>query len=265
VLGGGVSFGRTHHTADRDAYLAHARLRSFERRVEQSRDVLRKAAAVGPLVVSVSWGKDSTALAHLALETLGRVPMLHMSSPYALPGWERVYDYFAARTDVTVLPAERSLAEYLEWCERIGLPHERTANVQSRVVQEIKRDRGGEWAREHGYAVQVLGLRASESVIRRMLLRRRGLLYQLSTGDWRAQPLAWWSAQDTWAYLFSREVPYHPLYDHETHGQTRETLRNTGWLSTDGAEQGRIAWLQEHYPAQYRQLAAEFPRIRQLR
>jgi 3'-phosphoadenosine 5'-phosphosulfate sulfotransferase (PAPS reductase)/FAD synthetase len=167
--------------------------------------------------------------------------------------------------DVEAKARGKTTSALREWCERIGLPHERTANVQSRVVQEIKRDRGGEWAREHGYAVQVLGLRASESVIRRMLLRRRGLLYQLSTGDWRAQPLAWWSAQDTWAYLFSREVPYHPLYDHETHGQTRETLRNTGWLSTDGAEQGRIAWLQEHYPAQYRQLAAEFPRIRQLR
>jgi 3'-phosphoadenosine 5'-phosphosulfate sulfotransferase (PAPS reductase)/FAD synthetase len=86
-----------------------------------------------------------------------------------------------------------------------------------------------------------------------------------TTTSQRAQPLAWWSAQDTWAYLFSREVPYHPLYDRETHGQTRETLRNTGWLSTDGAEQGRIAWLREHYPDQYRLLEAAFPRIRQLR
>lgn len=259
------SFGRINHAADRDAYLAHAQTRVFRRRVEQAREVLQRAADTGPLAVSVSWGKDSTALAHLSLETLGRVPLLHMSSPYALPGWERVAEYFAARTDVHVLPASRTLREYIEWCKRIGLPHERTATAQSKVVKEIKRDRGAEWAREHGIDVQVLGLRACESVIRKMLLRKRGLLYQLADGQWRAQPLGWWETRDTWAYLYAHEVPYHPLYDCETHGQSRESLRNTGWLSTDGAETGRIAWLRHHYPDQYRLLEAEFPSIRQLR
>ena len=258
-------FGRINHNADRDAYLMHARTWTFRNRVEQACEVLGRAAALGSVAVSVSWGKDSCALAHLAIKTLGRVPLLHMSAPYALPGWERIAEYFSTRTSVHILPAERSLRQYIEWCKTIGLPHERKASVQSRVVGAIKRDRGAEWAREYGIDVQVLGLRACESNIRKMLLRKRGLVYQVADGGWRAQPLGWWTAQDTWALIFSEEIPYHPLYDRETHGQTRETLRNTGWLSTDGAEQGRIAWLREHYPDQYRQLEAAFPRIRQLR
>lgn len=53
-----------------------------------------------------------------------------------------------------VLPASRTLREYIEWCKRIGLPHERTATAQSKVVKEIKRDRGAEtgriaWLRHH--------------------------------------------------------------------------------------------------------------------
>ena len=58
-----------------------------------------------------------------------------------------------------------------------------------------------------------------------------------------------------WAYIVSRGIPYNRrIYDAETHGQTRD-LRNTGWLSTDGAEDGRIAWLAFHFPDEYETLA----------
>lgn len=67
-----------------------------------------------------------------------------------------------------------------------------------------------------------------------------------------------------WARIAERGLPYHPLYDCESHGMTRETLRNSGWLTTVGAAEGRIAWLRQHFPEQYRALAAEFPQVRRL-
>lgn len=243
-------------------YEVWATTRAFARHVETASRILCEGAERGPLVISVSWGKDSIAMAALALEVLGPVPVLHLASPYALPGYEECVAWFRERTDVHVLEASRSLAEYVAWCKEIGLPHERAKSVQQRVVAEIKRDRGAEWARERGFAVQALGLRISEGGPRAAMLRAKGPVYALKDGSWKCCPLAYWTAKDVWGYLVSRGVPYNrKLYDAETHGETRESIRNTGWLSTDGAQQGRIAWLKTHFPAQYEQLVSEFPQV----
>ena len=247
-------------------YEVIASTRSFTRHVETARRILRDGAARGPMAVSVSWGKDSLALAHLALDTLGPVPLFHMASPYGLPGYDECRAYFAARATVHELPASRSLAEYIAWCQDIGLPHERERNVHQKAVSEIKRDRGTEWAREHGFTVQALGMRIAEKGPRARVLRKRGPVYEMADGSWKCCPLAYWTTKEVWAYLVSRGVPYNRrLYDAETHGQTRETLRNTGWLSTDGAEEGRIAWLAFHFPDEYATLAAHFPQVQALR
>ena len=248
----------------RREYAVWARTSAHQRRVEAASEVFRRAAAVGRVVVSSSWGKDSTALCDLAIETLGRIDIMHLASPYGLPGGEHVAEHFASRAQVHVVQASRSLAEYIEWCRDVGLPHERLPNAQAKAVRSLKIDRAATWAEEQGFAVRVLGMRADESANRRRLYRRRGQLYELATGGWMAAPIAWWTTADTWARIVSRDLPYHRLYDCETHGITRATNRNTGWLSTDGAHEGRIAWLRAHFPEQYRMLAAEFPQVRLL-
>lgn len=245
-------------------YLTHARTRAYARHVDTARRILDHAVERGSLVVSMSWGKDSVAMGDIAIEHLGRVPMLHLASPYALPGSEHVRAHFEARADVTVLDARRTLAEYIEWCREIGLPHERSRSVKSRVVSSIKSDRAREWCAERGYAVQALGMRIAEKGPRAQLLRAKGPVYSLVDGGAKACPLAYWSVADVWARIVARDLPYPRLYDCETHGQTRETLRNTGWLSTDGAEGGRLVWLRRNFPEQYAMILTEFPHLWQI-
>lgn len=110
-------------------------------------------------------------------------------------------------------------------------------------------------------AVQALGLRIDEGGPRAKVLRARGPLYRRADGTWLAAPLAHWTAADVWAWIAARGLPYPPLYERETHGQTRESLRSTGWLTTIDAPDGRIAWLRAHYPAQYAALVAEWPHL----
>lgn len=252
--------------ADLREYEVLASTRAFARRVEAARDILRRGATLGPCAVCVSWGKDSLALAHLALDTLGaKVPLFHMAGT-PMPGYEESVAYFHERATVHTLPAPKTLDETIAWCQSVGLPHERTQSEQKRVVQAIKRDRGTEWAMDHGIAVQVLGMRIDEGGPRARLLRKRGPTYQTGDGLWKCNPLAWWSSKDVWAYIASHRIPYNRrIYDAETHGQTRETIRNTSWLSTDGAEDGRIAWLAFHFPEEYALLAGHFPQVRMMR
>lgn len=245
---------------DLDAYREWSKTKAFARRVDAARTTLRVAAALGPLIVSTSWGKDSVALADLALDTLGPVPLLHQASAYRLPGWDRVAEHFAARTPVHVIEPKRTLAETIAWLHEIGLGYER-ARHSSRATHRAKRDAADEWCEARGFRVQALGLRIDEGGPRARVLKTRGPIYARAGGATIACPLARWDARDVWARIVSRELPYHPLYDRETHGRTRETLRNTGWLTTIDAPDGRIAWLRAHYPEQYRALVLEFPRV----
>lgn len=249
--------------SDLRQYEVWSQTKAFARHVDSASEILRRGASHGSLIVSLSWGKDSIAMGALALEVIGRVPMLHLASPYALPGYDETREWFEARTDVHVVPASRSLAEYVAWCKNVGLPHERTRSAHAAVVKNIKRDRSAEWVAEHGFAVVCLGMRIAEKGPRAAMLRARGPVYQLVDGTWRCNPLTYWTNDDVWAFIASRGLPYnHRLYDAETHGLTRETIRNTGWLSTDGAERGRCAWLRQHFPEQWQMLVDEFPQVR---
>lgn len=243
-------------------YAVWARTKVHRRRVERARDILLDAHRRDPpLAVMTSWGKDSIALCDLSLTTLGRVPLVHLASPYALPGYEATIAHFCARTQVLECPASRSLAEYIEWCQRIGLPHERDRNAHKRAVVSIKGDVGDALAEEHGWRTIALGMRIAEGGPRAHVLRKRGPTYCVASGVVKTNPLAYWETRDVWAHIVAHDLPYPALYDAETHGQTRETIRNTGWLSTDGAERGRLVWLRAHYPEQWEALAAAFPHI----
>lgn len=251
--------------AQRSTYLIRSRQPDFQRLVAESRLAIDRAAFRGKTVVSMSWGKDSCAMGHLAISALGRCQMIHLASAYEIPGGEHVEAYFRERADVSVLESSRTLPETIEWLKDVGLPHDRTRSKQGSVVQALKKDRGREWCTEQGFTVQLLGMRASESKARKSLFTSRGMSYDLKCGIHIVCPLARWTSRDVWAYLVSNEVPWHPLYDKETHGETRETIRNAGWLSTDGAAQHcRISWLRMHYPEQFQILRQHFPEVQRL-
>lgn len=249
--------------SDLREYEVWARTAAFSRRVEGAKRVLDDAASRGECVVMTSWGKDSVAQLDLAIEHLGPVRAIHLASSYRLPGSERVAEHFAARCDVSAVPDARSVEDVIAWLREVGLPHEREGSGR-KAGTRIKTSRGAAALADSGARLQMLGMRIAEGGPRAIWLRRAGPVYE-ARGAWVACPLAYWSTRDVWAYIASRGLPYPALYDCETHGQTRETLRNTGWLTLAGAQEGRVAWLEAHYPDEYRRLREAFPRVETLR
>jgi len=241
------------------AYSVRAKTQAFQRRVDAALRAIE--AAERRAVVSVSFGKDSCAVAHLSARVLGRIDMMHMACAHELPGGERVREFMSSLGPIHELPPLNTLQESLEWLRVVGLPHERERSAHQRIVKSRKKDRGHDWAVEQGYATTILGMRADESSGRRWCFRKRGTTYQRPSGHWSCNPIAWWSSADVWSYLVSNGIPWHPLYDCESLGFTREILRNGGWLYTDGLARGWGAWLRKHYPEQWRRLVAEFPQV----
>ncbi|HEU5276816.1 MAG TPA: phosphoadenosine phosphosulfate reductase family protein [Xanthobacteraceae bacterium] len=239
---------------------AWATTQAFRRKVETAKRELDRTASLR-CVVAVSFGKDSAALAHLAHSERGPIEMMHMRVAHALPGGERVEAFMQTLGTLHVLDPLNSLEGSIAWLRQVGLPHERTKQAHQKIIKERKRDRGDEWAQARGFQCTILGMRAEESRTRRILFRSRGLTYERGNGLMMSNPIGRWSAQDVWAYHVAHSIPWHPLYDCETLGFTRERLRSGGWLYTDGAAEGWTSWLRRHFPEQYRHLVAAFPRM----
>lgn len=237
-----------------------SRSAAHRRRVESALRIVEQAAAIGPVAVSSSWGKDSTCCVDLALRMIGpSLRVFHLATSYRLPGWEPVARHFSDRCQVVEIPSPRALDETIAWLHEVGLGCDRTDKQKA----SRKKASGGEaWCKESGIAAEIMGLRREESRQRDILVKWKGRVYQRSTGLWVALPIADWTSADVWSYLISRDLPWHRLYDCETHGRTRFDLRNTGWLTTIDASDGRIAWLERHYPEQYRALVAEWPHLK---
>lgn len=241
-------------------YMAHSRTRLFTKRVDFAKREIEKVASNSP-VVSVSFGKDSSCLAHVAKLVLGDISMMHMACAHELPGGESVEEFFRGIGTLNELPPLNTLAESIEWLKEVGLPHERDKAAHRAIVKERKKDRGIEWCNANGFESLCLGMRADESKNRKRLFCARGPTYRIKSGITVCNPLAWWDSRDVWAYIVSNDIPWHPLYDAQVLGFTRERLRNGGWLYTDGANKGWIQWLRKSYPEQYEKLENEFPRV----
>ncbi len=149
--------------------------------------------------VAYSGGKDSTVLAH---QVLGEAPdtmvLLWDYGCHYIPRW--LHEEFVA--NARRLGARELRVRTSEAYERLG---RRAVNVLGReylgkLVPEL---------REEGFDLAFIGLRAEESVKRR--LRTRGFTWREHGMDCCA-PLRDWTAEDVWAYIASRNLPFASVY-----------------------------------------------------
>lgn len=244
-------------------YEVWAQTSAFLRRVDAAHARIAASAELGPTVVLSSWGKDSQAVVELALDVWGqRTRVRHLASSYRLPGWREVESHYAAQCEVVSIDDARSVEDVIAWLREVGLPHERASKSAVKAGTRVKTQRGV--ASSDAGEVQLMGMRIAEGGPRAIRLRSSGHTYRARQG-WTSCPIYDWESRDVWALLASRKVPYLPLYDFETHGQTRETLRNTGWLTLAGWDRGRVGWLARHYPEHYQTLRKHFPQVEKFR
>lgn len=217
----------------------HCRLTAFRRRAEKAVEDLRRFAAAGPCWVGVSWGKESTIVAHLAaaLHAQGvEVPVIWFRPrPNAMPACDLVRDTFLARwpIDYREVDCEIPLLDSGEWGIDEGYdPHWHA------------------YHREHPR--HVLGLRADESRARRL----RARLFGVSTANTCA-PLSFWTGADVFAYLYAHELPVHPTYAMSIGGAIeRERLRVAALGGDPGRGFGRAEWEERYYGAALREARA---------
>lgn len=191
---------------------ASPRLAELERSAIEAMETF---AAEGPFYVSVSWGKDSVAVAHLST-ALRAPPPLYWFPAGAIenPDCVLVRDAFLARWP----------ARYFE----IGV----TA--------------GGDpdaWD-VHGDARRASGIRAEESATRARSAAYDGLATMRS-----CRPILRWTGAEVFAYLARHDLPIHPAYACSLAGTLDRGRIRVGPLGGDrGSGRGRAEWERAYYP-----------------
>jgi len=171
---------------------AWSRTQAFRDRCREAIDTIVAFASGGPCWLSVSWGKDSTVLAHLGWSVREEygidLPMVWIVWTRSQnPHCPLVRDAFLSRWP---MPYSEQIAD---WTDDVEDPEV----VWQEAIRAVHAVHGPRW---------IGGMRADESAMRRRRMAR-GLVVSGS-----CQPMGHWEARDVWAYLYVHDLPVHPAY-----------------------------------------------------
>lgn len=244
--------------------LMHARTLQHIKLVAQAERVIDRALATAEeWAVMWSAGKDSTAMAHLAIRIDPTLELVSEKDDLDFPGERQYIERLAARwgARLTVLEPQVSPAA---WMAEHGAGLAGDADVHSRAAGLAKVCFYGLVEEYSAGRPIMLGLRAEESKARSKSRAKHGSLYQKKSGQWVACPLADWTGLDVYAYLIAHDVEILNVYQCVAlmHAAEPWRLRKSWWVPGASARHGHVTWLRHYYPSLYQQLVDWMPAAR---
>lgn len=214
--------------------------------------------------VSLSGGKDSTTVAHLAHTARPGTPIVWFDSGLEFPDTGPYIHALAERFDwnlhvITATPDALSiLAASGAW------DHDAPPGWDAPDLHHALVTAPAEQARDRFGHAEAWGLRAAESAGRRALLAPGGGTFTRADGTVVCSPIWSWRDLDVTAYLAAHQIDPHPAYARlKAAGATGKDLRVGLALDGNGLSFGRIVWLRRCYPDLYARIHAVLPRLRE--
>jgi 3'-phosphoadenosine 5'-phosphosulfate sulfotransferase (PAPS reductase)/FAD synthetase len=201
--------------------------------------------------IAFSMGKDSTVALHLTRKIIPNCKAIYIDANCAFP---EAYQLLENTPNAEKFPAQE---DFLDTLERMGGVHGgrelENETMRTTVTYPVKQ------LVSMGYDGQVVGLRADENRGRFMNFKVHGAVYYHNGyGAYTCQPIADWSYDDVWAYIFSNGIDYCKTYD-KMWELPREWQRISYWAGETARRYGRWAWLRINYPDLFSVLLQRFP------
>ncbi|GGE47766.1 hypothetical protein GCM10011391_28170 [Pullulanibacillus camelliae] len=247
-----------------ETYMLHSRLPAFQKKVKLSFDIINKALKeMKNPYASISFGKDSIVLMHLLLQIAPDIDFVWSDRGLEaeLP---ETYDYIEVikskyPINLTVIYPEMTMFEIYH---KYGIPGIHRNADKTIVTKKCMIEPFEKYAKENQKDGYFQGVRADESASRIKMAKSYGhLFFRKRDKMWVANPLLGWSGRDIWAYIVSRDIPYHPEYDRDLYKGSREKVRISNWSGVFNAHLGRVADLKFNHPELYQKLVDEFPEV----
>lgn len=242
---------------DKKAFLLASKLSGYQNRIKKAKDILSSEIkkAKHP-VLSFSAGKDSVVLLDLAVKC-------------GFKG-ELVFFKYGIYTDVETPQENINLLKYYakehnlkyhilrclgevdcwEMCGKFTLfPNSKTEQKAFSITNMDFKKQNFIFEKNTGTDLSIIGMRKQESNRRKLLLSSRGEVYQTKTrNSITCCPIANFSNDDIWAYIFSNELPYLSIYDYP-YLDRRENRNEITLLYNDAiVRNGMIFHYKKMYP-----------------
>ncbi len=240
----------------------HAKTIEHQRVVDNAYRIAERALSTSSThVVSWSGGKDSTVLTHLLHHIHPTISIVSEKDDADFPGELNYILWFQREWNLalTVVQPNESAVEWL-----------RARRDRFDGLTELHA-RSSEFARTFFYEViekatqpfgcVFMGMRAEESGVRRDHFDRRGAVYQVKSGQWRANPLMNWRGIDVYAYAHKHGIELLHVYHciGFIHAQRPWEVRKSWWLPGRYAAHSQAGWLRRYYPSLYDRWRELFP------
>lgn len=249
----------------RAAYLAHAYTAGFKRKLDRARALIVRNA---DHCVSVSWGKDSVVMLHIAHSVLGNLKAVH--GRYRTE-CERFEDIDAVRDAVLdklagVDYSEAEVTGNWQMYELAGCFFVEPETPEQNKAHAWYRS---QWAHEMSAMTGdkvMIGMRPDESRTRRMVVARFGAEYTTKAGRSTVLPLVGWSGKDVWAYLISNNLPWLRIYDAQKNRETARSDFAFGEKGVSGRLMAQGQWIdwRTAYPDHFAKWLHAWPEMRQV-
>jgi len=232
----------------------NAKTTRYKNHVRESIECIKECKKIGVLF-SISWsgGKDSTAVAHLVKSIWPEVPIISQfddcdwadKEPYMTQvakkfGWEII----KAVPDFSVWEMARQY--------KIGVEHVCAGSHDMTKLAFF--DPLNKKQKEHGAGGIFMGLRAEESRMREMNYYKRGMLYQLKSGEWRCNPIVRLLVDDVFSYLITNDVGINPCYLKNRFFPPQRIRLSWAFPTPSGVSKGEMRHIKYYYPQHYQRL-----------
>lgn len=213
--------------------------------------------------VSVSWGKDSVVMLHLAASLLGSVHAVHGRYKTECERFEDMdtVSYEVLKQFNNIYYSEALVTGNWQMYERAGRFFLEPETPQENQAHTWYRKQWSEDISKLTGDKVMIGMRPDESRIRRMLVARFGASYITKAGRSTVLPLTGWSGQDVWAYLVANDLPWLKIYDVS---RSREKARSDFAFGEKGVSHALMMqgqWLEwrDAYPNHFNKWVSRWP------
>ncbi len=253
---------------EKNAFLLHAKLKAFQEKVFNAQKTIDEALAKSTnTALSFSSGKDSIVLLDLAVKSGFNGKIIFFKFGIC-------NDIETPRENILLLEkyAERYKLEYYilnclgevdcwEECGRFILFPEN--DREKKIFNKTNYDYAKQYLhfeKQHNINVLFLGMRKKESRKRKIMLNKKSAIYSTKTRKaLTCCPLAEFSNEDIWAYIFSNDLDYLSIYNYpyidRRVNRNEITLLYNDWLISSGM----IYHYELMYPYYFNWLKNKYP------
>lgn len=238
---------------DRERYLLHSYSPQYRRRVAEAKQIISKALSLAQnWYVSCSFGKDSIVLQHLVREQNPNVTVVFIDSGVTMLDKDQsLIDDYVATSQLNLVRLKWDKFQHYRQDQNT----DQKGTLYTSMFQPLEN-----WLKNIEMDGFFMGLRRDESVGRLFSIGKHGPIHQYKTGFqrgmWRCVPLHRWKIEDVGSYIVSNNLPLLDIY------QKMGLQARSGVFGFGNAQNGRIAYLRQHYPDEYKRFVNIRPDVR---